>query len=142
MVSSPSAASQEIRAENISAATNGRPIPIALDHTTVGDVTTLHAMSVADQLDKVFLTFWNLTDAVIEVSLIISPVDDTNATSVDDATVQLLVPSKRPFEIPPFYVRNIAANSYTIAAFVATANVNNILVQGRYSRFAQGALTP
>ena len=103
MASSPSAASQEIRAENISAATNGRPIPIALDHTTVGDVTTLHAMSVADQLDKVFLTFWNTTNLAIEVSLIISPVDDTNATNVDDATVVLIVPPKLPFEIPPFY---------------------------------------
>ena len=142
MASSPSAASQEIRAENISAATNGRPIPIALDHTTVGDVTTLHAMSVADQLDKVFLTFWNTTNLAIEVSLIISPVDDTNATNVDDATVVLIVPPKLPFEIPPFYVRDITANSYTIAAYVATANVDDVLVQGRFSRFAQGALTP
>lgn len=140
-IPTPPSASQELRADNISASTDGRPVPIALDHTTVGDVTTLHAMTQDDCVDKVFLTFWNLTALAIEVSVIISPVDDTNATNVDDATVTLLVPSKVPFEVPPFYVRNIAANSYTVAAYVATADVDNVLVQGRYSRLTQGDLT-
>ena len=140
-IPTPPSASQELRADSITACPKGRAVPIALDHTTVGDVTTLHAMTQADVVDKVFLTFWNISSSAIDVSLIISPADDTNATNVDDATVIVSVPPARPLEIPAFYVRFDSGNSYTIAAYVATADVDNVLVMGRYSRLTQGDLT-
>lgn len=140
-VATPPSASQELRADTTSASTNGRPIPIALDYTIVGDVTTLHAMTQADVVDKVFLTLWNVTDASVEIQLIISPNDDTVIADVDAATLSILVPPKRPLELPPFFVRYDSGNSYTMAAYSATADVDSVLVTSRYVRLTQGDLT-
>lgn len=139
MTSSPTTQNQELRAEG--SPNLGRPQPIALDYTGVGDVTTLHSMSVADVLDRVGLTLWNISAAAIDVSIIISPNDDTVLADVDAATVLVIAPVKLPLLLPDFYVRWDAGNSYTIAAYVATGDVNNVLVTKRVVRFAQGSLT-
>ena len=140
MVSSPTIQNQELRAEG--SPNNGRPVEIALDFTTALDVTLIHVMSVADVLDKVWLTFWNDTDVAIDVSLIISPNDDTVVADVNAATVLISVPPKRPYSLPEFFVRfDAGGNTYVIATYVATADINNVRVTKRVVRLAQGALT-
>ena len=94
-VATPPSASQELRADSTSASAKGRPIQIDTDYTVVGDVTTLHAMTQADVLDKVSLTFWNISDAAIDVTLIVSPNDDTVVADVDAASLVISVPPKR-----------------------------------------------
>lgn len=140
-IPTPPSASQELRADSISAATDGRPVPIALDHTTVGDVTTLHAMTQSDVLDRVWLALWNTHTSAVLVSLVISPADDTVGADVDAATVVVSVPASSALELPALYVRFIIGNAYTIAAYVATADVDRVLVTARYQRMTQGDLT-
>ena len=140
-VATPPSASQELRADSISAGVDGRPVQISLDHTTVGDVTTLHAMTQDDVVDKVRLVLWNTHTSAVIVSIIISPIDDTVAGNVDDATVTYSVPASSAVELPALYVRWISGNSYTIAAYVATADVDRVLVTGRQIRLTQGDLT-
>ncbi len=140
-VSTPPSASQELRADSISAGTDGRPVKVTLDHTTVGDVNTLHAMTQDDVVDKVTLTLWNTHTSAVIVSLVISPIDDTVAANVDDATVTYSVPASSAVELPALYVRFITGNTYTLAAYVATADINRVFITGRYQRLTQGDLT-
>lgn len=141
VVATPPSASQELRAEAISAGADGRPTIVALDHTTVGDVTPLHAMTQDDVVDKVTLVLWNTHTSAVVVSLVISPIDDTNASNVDAATVTYSVPASSAVELPALYVRWISGNSYTIAAYTATGDINRVSVTGRYQRLTQGDLT-
>ena len=139
-IPTPPSASQELRADVESLQLKGRPIPIALDYTVVGDVTLLHVMTQADVMDKVSLVLWNVTDESVEITLIISPNDDTVIANVDAASLKILVPPKRPLELPPFFVRWDSGNSYTIAAYSATADVNSVLVNSHFVRLTQGDL--
>lgn len=139
MATSPTIQNQELRAE--CGVTLGRPILIALDYTVVGDVTTIHSMGVADVLDKVVLSLWNTTSSAIVTSIIISPNDDTVLADVDAATVSVSVPANATLELPDLYVRYDSGNSYTIAAYVSTGDVNNISVTKRVIRYALGLLS-
>ncbi len=136
-VNSPEIQNQELRVES---RLLGRPVRIALDYTTVGDVTPLHVMTADDVVDKVWVTLWNRHSAAIIVSIIVSPSDDTVVGDVDAATITALAPVNLPLELPPMLVRLNAGNAYTIAAHVITAEVDLVRVTTRIVRYAQGEL--
>ncbi len=145
-IATPPSASQELRADacSVSAAVFGRPTIISTDYTAVGDVTTLHAMTQADVVDKVWLTFWNIDSTLtVGIALIINPNDDGVVGDVDAATVNIRVPPRRPLVLDPLFVRfDPGGNAYTIAAYaVLTAEINLVKVTSRYVRLTQGVLT-
>lgn len=141
VVATPPSASQELRLDTISASPTGRPLPIDTDLTVVGDVTTLHAMTQDDVIDRVIFALWNSGNSAVTVNFVINPVDDTVLADVNAATIQVRVAANSIIESLPVYVRRIAGNSYTIAAYVATADIGDVLATGRYIRYTQGILT-
>jgi hypothetical protein len=140
-VATPPSASQELRLDTISASATGRPLPIDTDLTVVGDVTTLHAMTQDDVIDKVIFSLWNSKNSAVTVSFVVNPVDDTVLGDVNDATIEVRVAANSIIESLPVYVRRIVGNSYTIAAYVPTADLDVVLITGRYIRYTQGSLT-
>ncbi len=140
-VATPPSASQELRLDTISASPTGRPLPIDTDLTVVGDVTTLHAMTQDDVIDKVIFSLWNSKNSAVTVSFVVNPVDDTVLGDVNDATIEVRVAANSIIESLPVYVRRIDGNSYTIAAYVPTADLDVVLITGRYIRYTQGSLT-
>lgn len=140
MAASPTIQNQELRAEG--GINLGRPVKIALDYTVALDVTLLHVMTVADVLDRVTVTLWNETAGAIDVSVIVSPNDDTSTGDVDAATLLVAVAAKSFLVLPELFVRfDSGGNTYVIAAYVAGGNVNLIRVTTRIVRLGQGLLT-
>ena len=135
-------AAQELRSEPISASVKGRPIIIATDFTVVGDVTTLHAMTDALVSDIVWIKVTNNSSAAELLSLILNPIDDTVLANVNDATIKISIPAQRTvFLLQGERFRQVAGNSYTIAAY-APNTTGNMRATGWFNRLSQGAITP
>lgn len=133
-------ASQEMRTGTIGLL--GRPIIVDTDFSTVGDVTTIHAMTDANAVDAVWLECFNSGTAPQILSLIVSPNDDGVVGDVDDATLEISIPEKSSvWNAQGLRVRRDAGNSYTIAAYT-TDTSGNLRITGWFNRTAQGALTP
>ena len=133
-------AAQEMRTETIGLL--GRPIIIDTDFTTVGDVTTIHAMTDLTAIDAVWLECFNNGTASQILSLIISPNDDTVVGDVDAATLEINIPEKSSvWVMQGLRVRRDAGNGYTIAAYAPDTS-GNLRVTGWFNRTAQGTLTP
>ena len=136
------AGSQEVRTEVLSESGSGAPIKVTLDHTTVGDVNSIHVMSVAGVVDAVFLEVFNKSARGIDLNLILNPISTSNATNVDDATVLVTIrPKSSLWVLQGQRFRFISGNTYTIGAYVATADVGQLFVTGWVNRQKTDTLT-
>lgn len=133
---------QEVRTEVFSESSDGAPVKVALDHTTVSDVTHIHIMTVEDVIDSVWLEVFNQHTASIDLSLILNPTDTSSATPVDDATVTILIrPKSSLWVLQGQRFRLVVGNTYTLAAYVATADINLLKVTGWINRQKSTDLT-
>jgi len=135
-------ANLEVRTDVLSESTNGRPIHINEDYTTVTDVTHIHTITQANVLDSVYLEVFNSYSSNINVKLILSPANTSNSTNVDDATVEVTVPRYgSAWLLQGQRFRRTSGTAYTIAAYVDTAYVGYLHVTGWYSRIYQPPVT-
>lgn len=133
---------QELRTEIISESVKGRPIHISTDYTTATDVTHLHVMTEDNVLDSLHLKVHNGYSSAVVLYLILNPADHTSTASVDAATLALEIPRYSTVEVlHGERFRWISGTAYTIAAYVATADIDRLHVTGWYNRLKSGELT-
>tara|TARA_R110000803_G_scaffold15010_4_gene41709 strand:+ start:326 stop:745 length:420 start_codon:yes stop_codon:yes gene_type:complete len=133
---------QEIRTESISESAGGSAIIINADYTTVADVDHLHIMTVADVLDSLYIEIFNSYSTAVNVNLVLNPIDTAVAANVDAVTITVAVPrtgSAWPLQGQRFRVK--AGNAYTLAAYVATADIGRLRVTGWVNRIKSSEMT-
>jgi len=131
-------------ADDLSFATNGRPIQIVNDYTIASDVTPLHLVdATADQLDTIWLKVWNNDVNRHDVVVSISPATTTGTTDIDAAVVKYQVPEKSwVWILAGERLRFTAATTWTVAAYAdtSTATAKYLSVTGWILRTTQAAL--
>ena len=133
---------KELRTEIISESVAGRPIHINSDYTTATDVTHLHDMTEDDVLDSVHIQVYNGYSSEVILYLVLNPADYTSTSSVDDATLTIAIPRYSMVEVlKGKRFRLVSGSAYTIAAYVATADIGRLHVTGWYNRLKSGELT-
>ena len=133
---------QELRTEILSGSTKGEPIIVALDYTTVSDVTHVHDMTQDGVIDAVYLECHNSYSSNINLELILNPTDTSSTSAVDAATIEITVPRHGSvWVLQGQKFRYRSGNAYTIAAYVNTAGVNYLKITGWYNRIKTGELT-
>ena len=136
------AALQELRTEV--AGTLGRPILIDTDFTVVGDVTTIHNLTISDVIDSLWLECFNVHASTTKVlSLIVSPNDDTILADVNDAKVNIAIPPQSSIWVLQGHrVRRNSGNAYTVAAHAPSGDTTGDLrILGWITRVLQGGVT-
>lgn len=133
---------QELRTEAISQSTGGRAIIINADYTTVADVDHLHIMTVADVLDSVYLEAFNSYSTTVNINLVLNPIDTAVGANVDAVTVTVAVPrTGSAWLLQGQRFRLTAGNTYTLAAYVATADIGRLKVTGWVNRIKSSEMT-
>lgn len=133
---------QELRTEIISESVKGRPIHIVDDFALASDVTRIHVMTEDDVIDSVHIKIHNGYSSSVVLNLVINPEDEASKASIDNATLTLEIPRHTTIEVlHGERVRFIAGSTYTIAAYVATADIGRLHVTGWYNRLKSGELT-
>lgn len=133
-------AEQEARRDVLSGSTGGGAILVGTDYGTTSDVTTVHHVDVSDAVDSVWLQAHNVSEVAVVLSLICNPSDDTDVTEIDNVTIDVEIPAQDSlWVLQGDAFRKRGSNTKTIAAYVATANVNEIRLTGYVVR-AKGAL--
>jgi hypothetical protein len=133
-------AEQEARRDVLSGSGGGGAIPVALDYTSAADVTDVHHVELADVVDSVWLQAHNTDAADVDLSIVLNPSDDTSTAAIDAVTITVTIPGKDSLWVlqgDAFRLRG--ANTTTITAYTATADVDKILLTGYVVR-AKGAL--
>lgn len=133
---------QELRTESISESTGGRAIIINADYTTVADVDHLHIMTVADVLDSVYLEVFNSYSTTVNINIVLNPIDTAVGANVDAVTVTVAVPrTGSAWALQGQRFRLTAGNAYTLAAYVATADIGRLKVTGWVNRIKSAGMT-
>lgn len=133
-------AEQEARREHLQGATGGGALSVALDYTIASDVTAVHHVT-AGYIDSVWLQAWNKHTTSVDLNLVLNPSDDTDTAAIDAVTVSLTIPARTSFWVlqgEGFRLRG--SNTSTITAYLATGDVDRILLTGYVVRTKSGLL--
>lgn len=131
------AAAADIRTECLSGCRYGELIPI--DGTAWNSVTTIHAITQTDAIDSVSLHLFNSDPNDVTVFLVLNPDDDTVQADVDDSTHELVIGGNSDGWVlqADRFRKHGGVTSYTVAAYVAAADVDKVKFTGHFNRLAQ-----
>lgn len=135
-----SLAEQEARRDVLEGSTGGGAIPVALDYTSAADVTPIHHVTTG-HADSVWVQAWNTHTSDVDLSLVLNPSDDTSVPAIDAVTVTITIPAKDSLWVlqgEAFRLRG--SNTTTLTAYVATADVDLVILTGYVVRAKGGLL--
>lgn len=135
-------ATHDLRTEALSACAKGEGKLIT--GTAWNVVTVIHDITQSDVIDAVYLELWNTSDVEVEVFLILNPNDRATQADVDASTISLRVPphaSLWALEGHKFRIHGTGTLTYTIAAYVDSADASKVMFLGHFTRLTQAEET-